>query len=85
MLHALLDQLQYDPALANFAQDHFQLRQTLVNLLNLYVMNGRIEWPLATFYGSFPLSGETLSCQDWPPVCSLPYTAKHCLLQSQDS
>jgi hypothetical protein len=45
MLHALLDQIQYDPALANFAQDQLQLRLSLVNHLNLFVMNGRIEWP----------------------------------------
>jgi hypothetical protein len=45
MLHAILDQLQYDPAFENFAQDQFELRQSLVNLLNVYVMNGRIEWP----------------------------------------
>jgi hypothetical protein len=45
MLHALLDQIQYDPYMADFVSDHHDLRLKLVNHLDVFVSISTIQWP----------------------------------------
>jgi hypothetical protein len=45
LLYSLLDQLQYDAKLCNFATDHQQLRLKLVDLLGFFISTDRFCWP----------------------------------------